>query len=193
MAGHENKKLINPEILNQMKKKLYFLMSGCALLLSISACHKDHNVAPSDPNTGATFSTAGDQVGRPGVNIVFINAAQQDKFNATAPSAQGAAYQSTIQSRLMALNPGFTTNAAGLSATAFSQTLATDVLNVSTAGTTSYGTFTGRGLADDVIDASFKLIWGGPDGNSNPGLVSDHVDHNDKPFLSTFPYEAAPW
>jgi hypothetical protein len=193
MAGHENKKLINPEILNQMKKKLYFLMSGCALVLSISACHKDHNVAPSDPNTGATFSTAGDQVGRPGVNIVFINAAQQDKFNATAPSAQGAVYQSTIQSRLMALNPSFTTNAAGLSATAFSQTLATDVLNVSTAGTTSYGTFTGRGLADDVIDASFKLIWGGPDGNSNPGLVSDHVDHNDKPFLSTFPYEAAPW
>ncbi|WP_255369921.1 DUF4331 family protein [Mucilaginibacter sp. OK283] len=93
----------------------------------------------------------------------------------------------------MALNPGFTTNAAGLSAAAFSQTLATDVLNVSTAGTTSYGTFTGRGLADDVIDASFKLIWGGPNGTSNPGLVSDHVDHNDKPFLGTFPYEAAPW
>lgn len=176
-----------------MKKKLYFLLSGCALVLTISACHKDHNVVPSDPNTGAAFSTAGDQVGRPGVNIVFINAADHDKFNATAPSAQGAAYKAQIQSRLMALNPRFTTNAAGLNAAMFSQTLATDVLNVSTTGTTSYGTFTGRGLADDVIDASFTLIWGGPDGNSNPGLVSDHVDRNDKPFLSTFPYEAAPW
>jgi hypothetical protein len=180
-----------------MKKNLYILLTSCALVLTISACHKDHNVALSDPNTGATFSVAGDQVGRPGVNIVFIGAEQHDKFNATAPSAQGAAYQATIQSSLLRLNPGYTTNYLGLTAAQFSGVLATDVLNVSTTGTTTYndGTniLTGRQLGDDVIDASFKLIWGGPDGKANPGLVSDHVDHNDKPFLSTFPYEAAPW
>jgi hypothetical protein len=180
-----------------MKRKLFFLLMGCGLAITISSCHKDHNVTPSDPNTGFTFSVAGDQVGRPGVNIVFINAAEHDKFNATAPSAKGTAYQAEIQANLMKLNPNYTANYLGLTAAQFSGVLATDVLNVSTTGKTTYndGTniLTGRQLGDDVIDDSFKLIWGGPNGTSNPGLVSDHVDHNDKAFLSTFPYEAAPW
>jgi len=75
--------------------------------------------------------------------------------------------------------------------------LATDVLNVSTTGTTTYydGTnvLTGRKLDDDVIDVSLILIFGGPSGTANPQLTSDHVDHNDKAFLTSFPYEASPW
>ena len=75
--------------------------------------------------------------------------------------------------------------------------LATDVLNVSLTGKTTFfdGTnvLTGRALADDVISTELLLIFGGEDGTENPGLSDDNVDANDKMFLATFPYLAAPF
>jgi hypothetical protein len=97
----------------------------------------------------------------------------------------------------MALNAGYTTNALGQDAAAFTGLLATDVLNVSkTAKTTFFdGTnvLTGRALADDVIDVELLLIFGGPMGTSNAALTSDHVNANDKAFTASFPYLAAAW
>ena len=139
-----------------------------------------------------------DQMARPAINTVFIaSGAPKDAFNAAIPSQMGAAYQSIFQSRLLALNPGYTTNALGLDAATFTGILSTDVLNVSqTAPTTFFdGTnvLTGRALADDVIDVELLLIFGGPTGASNAGLTSDHVNTNDKPFLASFPYMNSPW
>jgi hypothetical protein len=182
-----------------MKKNIFYnTLAACLLALTFSACHKDTKVTPSDPNTGVTFSVAGDQVGRPGIATVFVGAADKDNFNVTIPSVMGAAYQSKFQTQLQAYNGGaFTTNILGLSAAQFTGVLATDVLNVSTTGPTTYydGThvLTGRTLSDDVIDVSLILIFGGPTGGSNPTLTSDHVNANDKVFLTAFPYEAAPW
>jgi hypothetical protein len=180
-----------------MKKNLYIITSMCALTLALGACKKDKAVTPTDPNTGVTFSVVGDQVGRPGIATVFIGAADKDNFNATIPSVMSAAYETKIQNQLMALNPGYTTNLLGLSAAAFSGVLATDVLNVSTTGKTTYydGTnvLTGRMLTDDVIDVSLILVFGGPTNSMNPGLTSDHVNANDKTFSTSFPYEAQPW
>ena len=110
----------------------------------------------------------------------------------------GPLYQAKFQTQLQAYNGGgYTTNLLGLTAAQFTGVLATDVLNVSTTGTTTYydGTnvLTGRKLDDDVIDVSLILIFGGPNATANPQLTSDHVDHNDKPFLAAFPYEASPW
>jgi hypothetical protein len=74
--------------------------------------------------------------------------------------------------------------------------LATDVLTVSLSDPTTFydGTnvLTGRTLADDVITVELILIFGGPDAMSNPTLTDDHVDANDKAFLASFPYMAAP-
>jgi len=180
-----------------MKKNVYILISLCTLTLALGACKKDKATTPSDPNTGEVFSVVGDQVGRPGIATVFIGAADKDNFNATIPSVMSAAYETKIQNQLLALNPGYTTNLLGLSASAFSGVLATDVLNVSTTGKTTYydGTnvLTGRMLSDDVIDVSLILIFGGPTDAANPTLTSDHVNANDKAFLTTFPYEASPW
>jgi hypothetical protein len=182
-----------------MKTNLYTIIGLCALTLTLGACHKDKKVTPTgDPNTGKVFSIPGDQVGRPGIATVFVGAADKDNFNVTVPSVMGAAYQAKFQTQLQAYNGGaFTTNILGLSASAFTNVLATDVLNVSTTGKTTYydGTnvLTGRALNDDVIDVSLILIFGGPTGASNPTLTSDHVNANDKAFLTTFPYEAAPW
>ncbi len=139
-----------------------------------------------------------DQMARPAINTVFIaSGAPKDAFNESIPSDMGTAYQGVFQSRLLALNPGYTTNALGLTASQFTGVLATDVLNVSkTAPTTFFdGTnvLTGRALADDVIDVELLLIFGGPTGASNAALTSDHVNSNDKAFMTSFPYLASAW
>lgn len=183
-----------------MKKNLYTIIGLIALTVALGACKKSSTVTPvaTDPNTGVVFATTGDQVGRPGIATVFIAAADKDNFNATLPSVMSASYLTKIQTQLQAYNGNaFSTNILGLTAAGFSGVLATDVLNVSTTGKTTYydGTnvLTGRALGDDVIDISLILIFGGPSGTSNPGLTSDHVAANDKAFLTTFPYEANPW
>jgi len=164
------------------------------------SCNNDDN-NNSDPMASVDFSgtyVQQDQMARPAINTVFIASGQpKDDFNATIPSAMGAKYQSIFQSRLLALNPDFTTNALGFTAAQFTGALATDVLNVSTTGKTTFfdGTnvLTGRALADDVIDVELLLIFGGEDGAAKPGLTSDHVDANDKAFTVSFPYLAAAW
>lgn len=57
----------------------------------------------------------------------------------------------------------------------------------------------GRNLSDDVVDAGLSAIFGkiiSPEGaycnNGQLPLCTDNVNANDKPFLGTFPYLAAP-
>jgi len=172
--------------------KLSALIIGCSLFAL--GCKKD------DTTTNATvYYQQQDQMGRPAINTVFIDAAHKDQFNVTPPTQQSAAFSSMISAKLTAF--GYMTNILGLTNDAFTGVLATDVLNVSTTGETAFfdpGTtpatvLTGRRLQDDVIDVELTLIFGGATGASNPGLTSDHVNGNDKAFLSTFPYLAAPF
>lgn len=169
-------------------------MAMVSVIVLFSACKKDTTTA--NVFAGVTYQTE-DQMARPAINTVFNAAADKDAFNTTIPSAMGAAFQAKFQAKLLGLNAGYTTNALGQTAAVFSGLLATDVLNVSTTGTTTFfdGTnvLTGRALGDDVIDTELLLIFGGTTGASNPGLTSDHVSANDKTFLTTFPYLASPW
>ena len=164
-------------------------------VLSIVACKKE-TASTVISFAGITYQTE-DQMARPAINTVFNLGADKDAYNIALVSAMGAGYQSKFQARLLGLNPGYTTNALGLSAATFSGVLATDVLTVSTTGITTFfdGTnvLTGRTLGDDVIDTELLLIFGGPTGASNPGLTSDKVSSNDKTFLTAFPYLASPW
>jgi hypothetical protein len=55
----------------------------------------------------------------------------------------------------------------------------------------------GRRLGDDVVDIELRALAGGtpftPAFNKSPNnALTDGVDHNDKPFQSTFPYLAQP-
>lgn len=160
------------------------------------SCTDDDNNMTTAPDFSGTF-TQQDQMGRPAINTVFVNAGQKDAFNTKTPSTMGATYQSAFQTKLLALNPNYTTNALGLDAATFTGVLATDVLGVSTTGTTTFfdgqNVLTGRNLADDVINVELLLIFGGPTGGSNPQLTNDNVNSNDKPFLNSFPYLATPW
>lgn len=159
-----------------------------AAIITFAACKKSKN--------NVDYYEQQDQMARPAINTVFNAPADKDAFNTTPPSAMAGLFGSKFNARLLALNPGYTTNLLGLNANDFSSTLVTDVLNVSTTAPTTFydGTnvLTGRALADDVIDVELTLIFGGPKGASNPTLTSDHVNGNDATFLASFPYLASP-
>ncbi len=179
-----------------MKRNIkIFSMLVLSGTLIVTACKKD-----DDPVSAATvYYQQQDQFGRPAINTVFNVGSDKDAFNVTTPSAQNAAFQAKFQARLLALNAGYTTNALTQDAATFTGLLATDVLNVTTSNTTPTTFFdgtnvlTGRNLSDDVINVELLLIFGGPTGTDLPQLTNDHVDANDKTFLASFPYEAAPW
>jgi hypothetical protein len=170
--------------------KLYSYLFIAAGIITFSACDKD------DDDKTTTYYQMQDQMARPAINTVFVSASDKDVFNTTIPSMMNGLFASKFKSKLLALNSGYTTNLLGLNADQFTNVLVTDVLNASTTAPTSFydGTnvLTGRALADDVIDVELTLIFGGPSGTSNPGLTSDHVNANDKAFLTTFPYLANP-
>lgn len=169
-----------------------FLVIGCS--------NDDNTVTPPAIDFSGTFVQK-DQMARPAVNTVFVSSNSKDAFNTTIPSQQGASFQSMFQTKLTGLSPAYANmgdqNALGLDAATFTGLLASDVLNVSLDGTTTFydGTnvLTGRSLADDVITVELLLIFGGEDFTENPSLSDDHVDANDKAFLTSFPYLASPW
>jgi len=176
-----------------MKKSCSIFLIAAAALITATSCKKDNTTAPA----ATVYYMGGDQMARPAINTVFVDAAAKDSFNNALPTQMSGLFLAKFKARLAALNPGYTTNALGQTADQLAGLLVTDVLNVSTTGTTTFfdGTnvLTGRALADDVIDVELILLFGGPDGKSNPGLTSDHVGANDKAFLSAFPYLASPW
>ncbi|MES2804558.1 MAG: DUF4331 family protein [Bacteroidota bacterium] len=184
-----------------MSKTNKFKIITIALVAAVVSVNCDNDDSNGDSNVSLDFSgtyVQQDQMARPAINTVFVASGQpKDDFNAAIPSAMGAKYQSIFQSRLLALNPAYTTNALGQTAAQLTGLLATDVLGVSkTAKTTFFdGTniLTGRALADDVIDVELLLIFGGSAGTSNPGLTKDNVNANDKAFGTTFPYLASAW
>ena len=189
-------------------KTLNFKIIALALICTTSLFVSCDNSNSSSDNNGAPLEgkkkdfkgtfVQRDQMARPAINTVFIGSgAPKDAFNAAIPSTMGAAYQGIFQSRLLALNPGYTTNALGQTAAQLTGLLSTDVLNVSKVAPTTFfdGTnvLTGRRIADDVIDVELLLIFGGPMGTSNPTLTKDNVGANDKAFLPAFPYLATAW
>lgn len=185
-----------------MKTSIFILAFAVTVSILGTSCKKDDN--RSTTPTGCVSCSASntytqkDLLARPSIGIVFNgNGADKDAFNVSMPSTAAATFQSKFQARLMALNPGYTTNLLGQTASQFTTLLANDVLNVSTNGVTAFfnGTqlLTGRTLEEDVIDTELILTFGGPTGKSNPGLISDNVNANDKPLLATFPYLAAPF
>jgi hypothetical protein len=178
---------------NQIKK---IILGSLVLMTGVAACSKSNNNSGPAPTPTVYYDQA-DQVGRPAINTVFIPASGKDSFNTTIPTMMPGIFTNDMKTSLLTLNPNFSTNLLGLTADQFIGVVSTDVLNASTTGVTSFynGTqvLTGRILSDDVIDVELTLVFGGPSGGDNPGLTSDHVNGNDKPFLTSFPYEASPW
>lgn len=180
-------------------------MRAFALVIAIAtmaSCKKDDDVVV--PPVVDTFDVSGtftqaDQMARPAINTVFVGPARKNEFNTTTPSAMNAAFKTDFVNKLTGyFQTATSTNALGQTRDAMATLLVSDVLNVKMNGTTTFfdgvqaNTLSGRALADDVIDVELLLIFGGPNGTSLPGLTKDNIFTNDKAFLTTFPYLAAP-
>ena len=186
----------------------YLIMTLALAAISFNCSNDDDFTPPNngggnnEPDFSGVYAQQ-DQMGRPAVNTVFVSSSSKNMFNTTIPTQQSAAFQSMFQTNLEALSPAFANpgdmNALGQDSAAFTTLLATDVLNLSLDGETTFynpnsgALLTGRALADDVITVELLLIFGGEDFTENPTLSNDNVDANDKPFLTSFPYLAAPW
>jgi Domain of unknown function (DUF4331) len=171
------------------------------VIITLASCKKKNDdIIPPVVDTfdvSGTFTQV-DQMARPAINTVFVGAARKNEFNNTTPSAMNAAFKTDFVNVLTGFGQTATSmNALGQTRDQLATLVVSDVLNAKLNGTTTFfdGTnvLTGRALADDVIDVELLLIFGGSAGTSNPGLTKDNVGANDKAFLSTFPYLAAPF
>jgi Domain of unknown function (DUF4331) len=130
-----------------------------------------------------------DRMGRPAIATVLIPDGKEDRFNATRPPNDRAAWSDEVVDALLKLS--------GLDGSPYSQATAQTIADlllpdVLTYDTAASGTFVpdlnGRTLADDVIDFELFVVTGGLEGSAV--LDSDCVDANDVPFPGTFPYVA---
>lgn len=145
-----------------------------------------------------------DQVGRPGIALMYITYGLRDDFNTTIPSEMDT-FIDDIKNNILLLNPAYDTNGWGEDIDTFGEFLSKDVLWVAQTGGTSYSEgvnlYSGRNLTDDVMDYQLLLLYGGSDfdnplndgSGDNPLLISDGVSENDKSFLPSFPYLAPPF
>jgi Domain of unknown function (DUF4331) len=156
-------------------------MGGLLLAVVIAAgCAEDSapGTAPSLSQLHNRPARQVDRFGLPAIATVFIPSTQDDAFNAAQPVNDRAQYTDEVVAVLTAFGHP---NPAGLASA-----LLPDIQPVNTSQPSGF--LNGRRLQDDVITAELGLIFGG-----NAALNDDHVDQNDKPFLSTFPYLAPPF
>jgi hypothetical protein len=160
------------------------------------------------------------RLGNPLVNEVVIPLGKKDQFNRTQPSKDAQLYGKYVLNPELAavMNALFHVNAPEHNRTDIVQALLTGIPGVTaiskkpaaadtlkinlgvppTANPNRFGVIggdnagfpNGRRLADDVTDIELRVIAGYLKGNKVP--LGDGVDHNDRPFLSGFPYAAAP-
>ena len=162
------------------------------------------------------------RLGNPLINEVVIPLGQKDHFNRTTPNRDAALYgKYALKPELAAvLNALFNVGAPEDDRTDIVQALlqgiprlnqhkgiqgppAVDTIKINLGtppadtedrfgviGGDTAGFPNGRRLGDDVVDIELQVVAGFLKDNKVP--LGDGVDQNDKPFLSTFPYLAAP-
>jgi len=125
-------------------------------------------VTPNGPNIGVWAETRKcglgviDRTGRPGIATIFIPVPMRNAFNVARPGQDVQKFNSFIPAHVSFLLP--------------------DILTINTSMPTLYPN--GRGLADDVIDISLKLI-------TQNSAATDSVA-NDSQFLNQFPFLGNP-
>jgi hypothetical protein len=175
--------------------------------LLAAACREDSQspLAPQGDDQATAAAAVYDQVeflGNPLVSEVTIQKANHDLYNRTQPyntatfRPQTEQFVTGVGGRPQAL-------AETLGGVLYPDMLVVDTSkNPSTAGWLSWALangWGGRKLTDDVVDIALIAVFSNllsPTGAScAPGqlpLCTDNVPANDKPFLATFPYLAAP-
>ena len=172
---------------------------AAASLLGLAACNDNNTQAPEETRMYNQVQ----RLGNPLVSEVFLAKRSHPQHGAIGPADDVAMIGAELK--------GFVLNVAGRNQT-LANTLAAvllpDMLIVQTdkpAATAGWLTWLpqlgngwgGRKLADDVVDLGLLAIFGDPFGIDPAGaagkqaLTTDNVA-SDSPFLTTFPYLAAP-
>jgi nitrous oxide reductase accessory protein NosL len=126
--------------LQSMKSYIKLVLSTLLMTAFVMSCSNDddNNNMPETIDFSGTFA----QMGRPSVNTVFVSSSSKNMFNTTIPSEQKASFQCMFQAKLEGLSPAYANpgdaNALSLDSATFTGLLATDVLNVSLDGTTTF-------------------------------------------------------
>jgi hypothetical protein len=159
------------------------LMPAALLGLMIAGCSDDTGPAgeAATPESSVLLNRPAAQVDRfglPAIATVFIPTSSKDAYNTAAPSGDRATFEHFVVEHLIAFG---TPNPQALA-----DFVQPDIQPVDLTKPTVFPN--GRRLQDDVITAELGLIFG-----SNAALNDDHVDANDKSFLTTFPYLAPPF
>lgn len=158
-----------------MRRFLIILLGAFGL----AGCDDNGLAGPGQPEV-SIFAQA-DRIGLPAINTVFIPSTSKDAYNLGAPATDIAQFGQFLVD--------FGVNVTGRTqaeAEALRDLLLPDILAIDVTQPTGF--LNGRTLQDDVVTAELMLLFGG-----NTALNDDHVDANDKAFLSTFPYLAEPF
>jgi hypothetical protein len=176
-------------------KKLFLLAAAMAVVAT--ACSDDDTDITGPISTREYVQI--ERLGNPLVSEVFFMKRDHGLHNTSIPSTDEAnGFKTKIET--------FIRDVAGRNATVqttVSSVLVPDMLlvfpnrNPTTSGWLGWALangWGGRNLADDVVDAGLAAVFGTllNGSNTSPGLSSDNVGANDKPFATTFPYLAAP-
>ena len=175
------------------------LALAAAVLLGAAACDDDGDIVAATTTVDANrVYNQIERIGNPLVSEVFLEKRDHGFHNSGTPSTDVANFKPKLEA--------FVRNVAGRSTqvqTTLSTVLLPDMLVVQTdkpAGGAGWLTWAlangygGRTLKDDVVDAGLAALFGPllSTANQTPALASQHLPTNDKPFLATFPYLAAP-
>lgn len=179
-----------------IRNGLLATLSALALAMSVAACDDDGDNDITGIGNERVFVQV-ERLGNPLVSEVFLAKRNHGFHNAGRPGTDVANHTTELEA--------FVTTVAGrdeMVANTLASVLLPDMLIVQTdkAGNTAgwlswalangYG---GRKLTDDVVDAGLAALFGSllSPNNVSPGLTTDNINQNDKPFLTTFPYLAA--
>lgn len=165
----------------------YTALTLCAVVLT-AAC--------GDKNTPKNYIRV-DRMAIPAINTVFIADADKDDFNTAVPSNDIATYKTTVQNKITALRTavngvaGFPAeDSPGISAADLAGVLIPDVVTIDFSNAVAFPN--GRQLTIDVVDAAVGLTLNRGNALGGGGGLGDAINANDKTFLTTFPYLAAP-
>jgi len=139
-------------------------------------------------------STQLDRMAIPAINTALIPSGMKDQFNAGSPATDEAMFRATAQATIEGLRgavaPVLGPETAGplgdIPPAGVAGALIPDIVTIDFAMPVAFPN--GRQLQDDVIDAALGIVLnrGGATG------IADEIDGNDKAFLGSFPYLAAP-
>ena len=171
------------------------MLGALALIALAGACNDDNENDITGTQNDRVYVQA-ERLGNPLVSEVMLAKRNHSFHNSGRPGTDVANHATELRA--------FITNVAGRDqsvANTIASVLLPDMLIVqtdkaaNTAGWLSWALangYGGRKLTDDVVDAALAAVFGNllSPNNVSPGLATDNVNQNDKPFGTTFPYLA---